>query len=323
MSVVTNRALRRAPRDATTEAFAADVVAGLSATPKTLLPKYFYDSKGSQLFEEITRLPEYYPTRTELGILHANAHALAALMPKDSALVEFGAGSALKAKILLNATPRIAAYVPVDISAEFLVDEAKKLERDIPRIGVFPVAADFTQAFEIPAAVRYRPRVGFFPGSTIGNFEPSQARAFLRQVAEILGHDAIFVVGADRIKDETILHAAYNDAAGVTAEFNLNLLTRINRQLGGDFDLASFRHFASYNRRKARIEMHLESLHAQTAHVAGETFAFKKGETIHTESSHKFSIESFKELASGAGWHVSKTLSDPADYFSVHVLTQN
>jgi dimethylhistidine N-methyltransferase len=322
MSMLFKTAPRRIPRNAATEAFAADVVTGLSAQPKSLLPKYFYDIAGSQLFEDITRLPEYYPTRTELGILHGHARAIAALMPKDAALVEFGAGSALKAKILLNAAPQIAAYVPVDISAEFLVDEARKLERDIPRIGVFPVAADFTQPFDIPAAVRHRPRVGFFPGSTIGNFEPPQARAFLRQAASILGRGAVLIVGADRIKDEAVLHAAYNDAAGVTARFNLNLLTRINRELGGTFDLGAFRHFARYNRDLARIEMHLESRARQTVRILGRAFEFRVGETIHTESSHKFSVNTFTALAGAAGWTVSAILSDSADYFSVYVLRQ-
>ncbi len=265
------------------ETFGADVVDGLSQTPKKLLPKYFYDAAGSQLFEDITRLPEYYPTLTELGILRDNAAALAKLMPRGAALIEFGAGSALKAKILLDAAPQIAAYVPVDISAEFLADEASKLERDIPRISVHPVAADFTLPFTLPAPVRARPRVGFFPGSTIGNFEPREATAFLRQTGEMLGPGACFVVGADRVKDEAVLHAAYNDAASVTAQFNLNLLTRINRELGGDIDVRSFRHFAKYNRELARIEMHLESRKTQAINVLGHRFDFEVGETIHTE----------------------------------------
>jgi L-histidine Nalpha-methyltransferase len=321
MNVIARR-VRPVPQDDATEIFAADVIAGLSARPKTLLPKYFYDSLGSQLFEQITVLPEYYPTRTELRILRDNAGALARLVPKDAALIEFGAGSAIKAKILLNAAPQIGAYVPVDISAEFLADEARRLERDIPRIGVHPVAADFTAAFDLPGAIATRPRVGFFPGSTIGNFEPPQATAFLRQAGAILGPDATFVVGADRVKDEAVLHAAYNDAAGVTAQFNLNLLTRINRELGGDFHVTSFEHTARYNRDLARIEMHLESSKRQVARVRDFAFSFDAGETIHTESSHKFTIESFSALAGNAGWTVSDVLSDERGYFSVYVLTQ-
>jgi dimethylhistidine N-methyltransferase len=316
------RLARPVPQDDATDIFAADVITGLSAQPKTLLPKYFYDSLGSQLFEQITLLPEYYPTRTELRILSASVRALADLMPKDAALIEFGAGSAVKAKILLNAAPQIASYVPVDISAEFLADEARRLERDIPRVGVFPVAADFTAPFELPAAVLGRPRVGFFPGSTIGNFEPPQAAAFLRQAARVLGPDALFIVGADRVKDERVLHAAYNDAAGVTAQFNLNLLTRINRELDGSFDLAAYRHFASYNPALARIEMHLESAKRQVARVRNVAFSFKDGETIHTESSHKFTVEAFTALAADAGWAVSRVLSDERAYFSVFVLRQ-
>ena len=321
MNIVVRRLAASLPR--TDGAFGADVIDGLSQTPKKLLPKYFYDSTGSQLFEDITRLPEYYPTRTELGILHDHAAAMAGLMPRGAALIEFGAGSALKAKILLEAAPHIAAYVPVDISAEFLADEASKLERDIPRVSVHPVAADFTLPFALPAPVRAKPRVGFFPGSTIGNFEPAEATAFLRQAGEVLGPGAYFIVGADRMKDEAVLHAAYNDAAGVTAQFNLNLLTRINRELGGDIDVASFRHFAKYNRKLARIEMHLESRAAQAVNVLGRKFAFKSGETIHTESSHKFTVRSFSKLARDAGWTVTDVFSDERDYFSVYVLRQN
>jgi dimethylhistidine N-methyltransferase len=316
------RRARPLPQDDATETFAADVIAGLNGRPKTLLPKYFYDSLGSQLFEQITLLPEYYPTRTELRILRDNARALAGLMPKDAALIEFGAGSAIKAKIMLNAAPQIGAYVPVDISAEFLADEARRLERDIPRVGVHPVAADFTAAFALPGEIANRPRVGFFPGSTIGNFEPAQATAFLRQAARILGPQATFIVGADRVKDEAVLHAAYNDAAGITAQFNLNLLTRINRELGGDFDLAAFTHAARYNRALARIEMHLESTRRQIARVRDFAFAFDAGETIHTESSHKFTVESFTALAGDAGWAVADVLSDDKGHFSVYVLKQ-
>lgn len=322
MNVQVRNAPATAPRDEATEQFAADVLAGLAQHPKVLLPKYFYDAAGSQLFEEITVLPEYYPTRTELGILNGHARAIAALIPKDAALIEYGAGSALKAKILLNAAPQIACYVPVDISAEFLAEEAARLTRDIPRVGVHPVAADFTQAFELPQAACNRPRVGFFPGSTIGNFEPAAAKAVLRHARQILGPDALFIVGADRVKNEDTLRAAYNDAAGVTAKFNLNLLIRINRELGGDFELGAFRHFASFNRDLARIEMHLESRARQTVRILGETFEFDAGETIHTESSHKFTVESFTAMAAEAGWATTQVLSDSNDHFSVYVLTQ-
>ena len=322
MTTLVRKRARPALRDAATEVFAADAIAGLTAATKRLSPKYFYDTAGSQLFEEITRLPEYYPTRAELGILHGHAASLAALAPKNAVLIEFGAGSAAKAKILLNAAPHVSAYVPVDISAEFLVDEARRLERDIPRVAVHPVAADFTQAFDLPAAVRRQPRVGFFPGSTIGNFEPTEATEFLRQAALILGPGASFIVGADRVKDEATLHAAYNDAAGVTAQFNLNLLSRMNRELGADFDLDAFEHTAPFNRAKSRIEMHLRARTAQQVHLLDHTITFAAGETIHTECSHKFTVESFTALANAAGWTVSEVLSDARGYFSVYVLTQ-
>ena len=319
---MTVRALRPAPRDQATEQFAADVSTGLSANPKQLLPKYFYDEAGSRLFEEITRLPEYYLTRTELKILHDNAAAISAIIPRDSVLVEFGAGSATKAKILLEAAPQISAYVPVDISAEFLGSEAAKLERDIPRVAVYPVATDFTKPFELPAALGGRPCIGFFPGSTIGNFEPHEATDLLRQAGRILGQEALLIIGADLAKDQSVLHVAYNDAAGVTAKFNLNLLARINRELGADFDLGAFEHHACYNRERGRIEVYLASRKRQKVHVGGKTFEFRAGETIHTENSYKFTIKSFNALVRGAGWAPVTVYTDPDQYFSVHVLKQ-
>jgi len=315
-------ALRPAPRDISSDPFMADVLAGLSGNPKRLLPKYFYDEAGSQLFEEITRLPEYYLTRTELKILRDNAPAIAALIPRDSALVELGAGSATKAKIMLEAAPQISAYVPVDISAEFLGSEAAKLERDIPRVAVYPVATDFTKPFELPAAPRRRPCVGFFPGSTSGNFEPHEASELLRLASGILGHDALFIVGADLAKDASTLHAAYNDAAGVTAKFNLNLLARINRELDADFDLAAFEHHACYNRERGRIEVYLASRKRQKVHVGGKTFDFRAGETIHTENSYKFTVKSFSALARGAGWVPVAVYTDSNEHFAVYVLKQ-
>ena len=315
-------ALRPAPRNQTSDPFLLDVIAGLSTTPKRLQPKYFYDETGSQLFEEITRLPEYYPTRTELKILRENAPAIAALVPRDTALVEFGAGAATKAKILLEAAPQISAYAPVDISAQFLGGEAAKLERDIPRVAICPVATDFTKPFDLPAAIRGRPCVGFFPGSTIGNFEPHEATELLRHAGQILGQEALFIIGADLIKDRNVLHAAYNDAAGVTAKFNLNLLARINRDLGADFNLAAFEHHACYNQERSRIEVYLASRKRQKVRLAGKTFEFRAGETIHTENSYKFTIKSFSALARGAGWAPVAVYTDADDYFSVHVLKQ-
>src|SRR6185295_16358141 len=305
---------------AASDSFADHVINGLTDNPKWLSAKYFYDAAGSELFEEITRLPEYYPTRTELKILASNARAMSAYIPLAAALVEFGTGSTKKARILLNAAPQIAAYVPVDISPEFLAQEAAAARRDMPKVAVLPVAADFTRDFDLPAQIRNRPRVGFFPGSTIGNFEPQDAAEFLRQAGRILGAGATMIVGVDLIKDEAVLNAAYDDAAGVTAKFNLNVLARMNRELGGNFDLASFRHRAFYNVENHRIEMHLESLKSQSVTVAGRTFEFRKGETIHTENSYKYTVESFRALAQTAGWRPMATWTDERGYFSMHAL---
>ncbi len=320
MAALARTALRYSARHEVSDSFADHVVAGLGDDPKWLSAKYFYDAAGSALFEEITRLPEYYPTRTELKILGENAPAMSAYIPLAAALVEFGAGSAKKARIMLDAAPQVAAYVPVDISGEFLAQEAASVRRDVPAIAVLPVTADFTRDFDLPPQVRARPRVGFFPGSTIGNFEPADATEFLRQAGRILGQGSTMIVGVDAIKDEAVLNAAYDDAAGVTARFNLNVLRRMNRELGGDFDLAAFRHRAFYNVADHRIEMHLESLKAQTVTVAGRAFEFRAGETIHTENSYKYTVESFRALAEAAGWRPVATWTDANGYFAVHAL---
>ena len=322
MAALARSVLRYSARHeaAASDSFADHVINGLGDSPKWLSAKYFYDAAGSDLFEQITQLPEYYPTRTELSILASNARAMSAYIPLAAALVEFGTGSTKKARILLNAAPQIAAYVPVDISTEFLAQEAAAVRRDFPNIAVLPVAADFTRDFDLPAQIRNRPRVGFFPGSTIGNFEPQDAAEFLRQAGRILGAGATMIVGVDRIKDEAVLNAAYDDAAGVTARFNLNILRRMNRELGGDFDLSAFRHRAFYNVADHRIEMHLESLKAQTVTVAGRAFSFAKGETIHTENSYKYTVDSFRALAADAGSRPVATWTDANDYFAVHAL---
>jgi dimethylhistidine N-methyltransferase len=299
--------------------FAADVVKGLTARRKNLPPKYFYDQRGSELFEQITELPEYYPTRCELAILKENASAIAALIPEGAALIEFGSGASRKTRILLEAA-KLGAYVPVDISAAFLEHQAQELRREFPKLRVLPVAADFGAPFKLPAAIDGLPRVGFFPGSTIGNLEPHEAAAFLRQAGQTLGAGAVLIIGVDLIKHHEILHAAYNDAQGVTAAFNLNMLARINRELGGQFDLAAFEHHAFYNRERHRIEMHLASLKRQKVRVGNLTVDFRAGETIHTESSYKYTVPSFTALARGAGWSSLSVWSDPGTYFSVHAL---
>ena len=302
--------------------FARDVLKGLGARRKTLAPKYFYDGAGSQLFERITEQPEYYPTRCEMHILQDNATDIAKLIPAGAALVEFGSGSNKKVRILLAVAPVLAAYVPVDISAEMLEQEADALQLDFPRLTIRPVAADFTQSFELPDEAKAAAvRVGFFPGSTIGNFEPHEAASFLRNAAKILGPNSILIVGADLIKPVDILNAAYNDAAGVTARFNLNLLVRINRELNANIKLDSFEHHAFYNRERHRIEMHLASLKRQKVKVAGECFEFRAGETIHTENSYKYSVESLGALARGVGWLPAGVWMDSKKYFSIQAFT--
>jgi len=305
--------------DEQTSAFARDAIGDLSQHPKRLSPKYFYDAAGSELFEAITRLPEYYPTRTELGILRDRADEIAAIVPKGAALVEFGAGATTKVRLLLTKCA-IGAYVPVDISGEFLNAQAVGLRKDFPTLAIYPVAADFTEPFALPAAIAGMPKVGFFPGSTIGNFEPHEACRFLRSAREILGAGAQMIIGADLEKDERVLYHAYNDAAGVTARFNLNVLVRMNRELGGNFDISAFTHRAIYNRERHRIEMHLISKRPQVVRMLGTSFSFRHGESIHTENSYKYSIERFAALARGAGWKVRTSWTDAAGMFSVHAL---
>jgi dimethylhistidine N-methyltransferase len=305
--------------DQQTSAFASEVIDDLSQRPKRLSPKYFYDATGSELFEQITLLPEYYPTRTELSILHDRASEISALIPDGAALVEFGAGATTKVRLLLNQC-KFSAYVPVDISGDFIKAQADALRNDFPALDVYPVAADFTAPFALPDTVKAMPKVGFFPGSTLGNFEPHEACAFMRSAREILGEGAQMVIGVDLEKDERVLYNAYNDSAGVTGRFNLNVLVRINRELGGNFDISAFMHRAIYNRERHRIEMHLISRKAQSVRVLGHSFSFRPGESIHTESSYKYSLDRFTALARGSGWTVRKSWTDDARMFSVHAL---
>ena len=305
--------------DPQTQIFAADVLDGLSQPQKSLSPKYFYDDAGSELFVEITKLPEYYPTRTELGILRDRAGEIAALIPPNAAIVEFGAGATTKIRILL-AAHKVAAYVPVDISGDFITAQAEGLRRDFPDLAVYPVAADFTEPFELPGALRELPKVGFFPGSTLGNFEPQEAAHFLASARGILGQGAQLIIGVDLEKDERLLVPAYDDSAGVTAKFNLNVLERINRELGGDLEVPSFRHRAIYNRDQHRIEMHLVSLREQNVRILDEDIAFRAGETIHTENSYKYSLPRFRALAQESGWTLKRSWTDADGLFSVHAL---
>ncbi|MEO6839653.1 MAG: L-histidine N(alpha)-methyltransferase [Bradyrhizobium sp.] len=305
--------------DEQTSTFAREAIGDLSQRPKRLSPKYFYDATGSELFEAITRLPEYYPTRTELSILRDRGSEIAAIIPKGAALIEFGAGATTKVRLLLEKCT-IGAYVPVDISGDFLKDQADALRQDFPGLSVYPVTADFTTPFALPAEIAGMPKVGFFPGSTLGNFEPHEACAFLRSARQILGEGAQMIIGVDLEKDERVLYDAYNDAAGVTARFNLNVLVRINRELGGNFDLSSFTHRAIYNRERHRIEMHLISKKSQTVRLLGTSLAFRAGESIHTENSYKYSIDRFTALARGSGWTPRESWTDKAGMFSVHAL---
>jgi dimethylhistidine N-methyltransferase len=308
-------------QSAETSAFEADVLEGLRTSPKTVPAKYFYDPAGSQLFERITELPEYYPTRCEMQMLRDHAADIAKLIPEGAALVEFGSGSSKKARILLQAAPKLAAYVPVDICREMIEQEAAELRADFPQLTVLPVTADICKPFDLPKEAEVAPaRVGFFPGSTIGNFEPHEASAFLRNAANILGRRSTLIIGVDLIKPAEVLNAAYNDKAGITAKFNLNLLTRINRELGGTFRLNTFEHHAFYNRERHRIEMHLASLKRQKVRVAGETIDFRAGETIHTENSYKYSVESLAALARGVGWVPAGAWIDSHKYFSIQAF---
>jgi dimethylhistidine N-methyltransferase len=300
--------------------FASDLLAALGATPRSIAPKYFYDDEGSKLFDQICDLPEYYPTRTELQILKERAGEIAAHIGPNAELVEFGAGSLTKVRLLLDAMQMPKRYIPIDISGGHLEAAAIALKADYPLLQVTPVVADYTQAFMLPAALPdVGQRIGFFPGSTIGNFTPPEAVQFLRMAATVL-HGGALLVGADLVKDPAVLHAAYSDAQGVTAAFNLNLLARANRELGADFDLTQFAHSAFYNAPLKRIEMHLMSRVRQVVHVCGWRFAFEEGETLHTENSHKFTVDGLRALAIQAGFTAGPVWTDAQQLFSVHWL---
>jgi dimethylhistidine N-methyltransferase len=305
-----------------TQEFRDAVLAGLGEAQKTLPCKFFYDAEGSRLFDQICELPEYYPTRTELKLLTDKAGEIAQLIGRRARLVEFGSGAGVKIRLLLNALDRPVAYVPVDISREHLMMATADLARDFPALQIAPICADYTKPFALPAPTGLHPdiTVGFFPGSTIGNFTPAEARGFLARARRLLGPGSAMVVGVDLRKDAKILVPAYDDAAGVTAAFNLNLLVRINRELDGDFDLEQFVHEARWNDVQGRIEMHLVSRRDQEVRVGSARFAFRAGETIHTENSHKYTLDQFRALAVEAGYKPRAAWTDPARLFSVHML---
>ena len=298
-----------------------DVIDGLSRQQKELPSKYFYDQEGSALFEQICDLPEYYPTDCEIEIMESYAEEISDVIGSNAQLIELGSGSSRKTRILLDHLNNPSMYVPVDISAEFLNQTAIMLRRDYPHLKIKPVAADYTQPFEIPSADDVEKRVIYFPGSTIGNFTKESAEKFLETLANSLSAGDGLLIGVDLKKDPNILEAAYNDSQGVTAAFNKNLLNRINRELDSNFELDAFKHHAFYNSDKGRIEMHLVSKKPQTVIVGEKEFAFHEGETIHTENSNKYTIPEFRELASGS-FNCQKTWTDSRDYFSVHYFVR-
>jgi len=306
------------------ESFRDAVLAGFSHVPKTLPCTFFYDQRGSQLFEEITGTPEYYLTRAELAILETHAGDIAARIGPHCRLIELGSGASRKVRLLLNALDRPLAYVPVDISREHLRDAAAGLAADFPGLQVAAVCADYTKPFDLPA-ISGPPgkRVGFFPGSTIGNFEPAGVVAFLTHCGHLLGPGAEMLIGVDVKKDKRILDAAYNDAAGLNAAFNLNLIHRIANELDSDIEIDNFEHCAFYNPDEGRVELYIRSKEAQSVSVAGHRFSFAEGELIHTENSYKYAIPEFRALAARAGFAALNTWTDPDGKFSVHYFRRD
>ena len=300
--------------------FAAAVLAGFARRPRSLPCRFFYDAVGCALFEEITALPEYYPTRVETELLLAYGGEIARLAGSDRVLVEFGSGSSRKTSLLIEALTRVHAYIPIDIAGESVAEAAGWLKEQHTDLVIAPLIADFTRAVALPGIARRGAKLGFFSGSTIGNLTHEEAAAFLANAARLLGKGALFLIGVDLKKSPAILLPAYDDAQGVTAQFNLNLLARINRELGGTFDLARFAHEAVWNEEQGRIEIYLTSLAAQRVRACGRDFNFAKGERIHTENSHKYAVEAFQALASRAGWEPMKAWTDQNQLFSLHLL---
>jgi dimethylhistidine N-methyltransferase len=307
---------RRRQRPLELESFRDDVVAGLSAPHKFLSPKYFYDGAGSRLFARIYRVPEYYLTRAELALTRRHLAAIARFAGRGCQLIEYGSGEGVKSRLLIRAA-RPAVYVPIDISQDALDAAARRLAREFPGLRIHPLLGDFSRPIDIPVR-RGMPSVVYFPGSTIGNLTPEEAYAFLSMSRGIA---ARMLVGVDLRKDPAVLHAAYNDSRGVTAAFNLNLLARINRELGANFDLKRWRHYAFYNPAEGRIEMHLVSMGAQNVALGKHRFHFASGETIHTENSYKYSLDGFRDLAAKAGFTSDKVWTDRRGLFALHGLT--
>lgn len=302
--------------------FRRDILKGLNRTPKRIPSKYLYDALGSQLFDEICEVPEYYLTRIELAIMQANVHVMANEIGPEAVLIEFGSGSSLKTRLLLDALQDPVAYLPVDISESHLEQAANAITQEYPTIDVIPICADFTKRFEVPYELNDdEHRVIYFPGSTIGNFTPRRMSQLLRHIRDLAGSAGGFLLGFDLKKDRDILEAAYDDAAGVTARFSLNYLRRINRELAGDFNLDQFRHQATYNEELGRIEIELVSQRAQTIEVAGREISFEAGEPILTECSHKYSIDGLQALAERAGFELRRVWTDENVWFGVAYFT--
>jgi dimethylhistidine N-methyltransferase len=315
-----NAAGLRASRYQAPDSIRAEVFRGLLDSPKSLPPKLFYDRAGARLFEAICELPEYYLTRTELGILRHRAEDIAARCGEHTALIEYGSGEGVKVRLLLDHLRHPAAYVPVDISMEQLTAVAAERARQYPHLRVAPVCADYTTRFALPSLPADARRVAFFPGSTIGNLHPAEATAFLHRIRATIGPRGALILGVDRRKDAGVLRGAYNDAAGVTAAFNLNLLTRLNRELDATFDLSSFRHWAHFNDDASRIEMHLESTMAQRVYIAGTPIDFERGETILTECSYKYDLSFLEDVVRPAGFRIEELWTDERDWFWVGFL---
>lgn len=306
----------------TTSEFAGDVLQGLDKRPASIPPKYFYDAKGSQLFDAITKLPEYYQTRTEIAILQDNAEEIALHVGTGNLLIEPGGGSCAKVHILLKGL-RPMAYVPMDISSKHLRLATEELATAFPWLEIHATCTDFTQSMALPPAALENiegTKVAFFPGSSIGNFDPGGAVEFLTSIAQLVKSEGYLLIGVDLKKDKSILHAAYNDAVGITAQFNLNLLQRINRELDADFDLSGWRHKAIYNEQAGRIEMHLVSLREQQIRIGQSRFEFASGETIHSENSYKYTTQEFIKLAQQAGFQSVALWVDADNLFSVHLF---
>lgn len=300
------------------ESFREAVLTGLRRPQKVIPSKFLYDARGSRLFEKICELDEYYPTRTEIAIMREHVGEMAEALGSRVRLVEYGSGSSLKTRILLSRLDDLASYVPVDISGEHLAESANQLAKEYPSISIQPVCADYTKEFELPDPPRPVNRtVVYYPGSTIGNFRRGEAREFLQRIADLVGSEGGLLIGVDLKKDVDVLKAAYDDSEGVTAEFNKNLLRRMNRELNATFELDAFEHSVRWNSERGCIESHLLSTKHQSVHVAGELFVFEEGETIHTEDSHKYTLDGFASLAEEAGMDVDSVWTDERSYFSV------